>query len=100
MAFVANPIVFSSYFASLIPMRLASCSTESLLRFPSNLEVTGLGVHRCACGSQPPAGQILPKLQDRNQRVKHTTTRCCVEYIVSPPQPNFRRAASGRAFAS
>src|SRR5271169_2061656 len=100
MAFVANPIVISSYFASLIRTRPAFSRTERLLRFPCNVGVAGLAVRRCACGSQLPAMQILPKLQDQIQRVKPAAPRCCVEYIGLLPQANSRRAASLRAFAS
>ncbi|HKN77213.1 MAG TPA: hypothetical protein VJW94_18700 [Candidatus Acidoferrum sp.] len=78
---MANPIVVSSYFASLIAKPLAFCSAEMLLRFHCNVEVAGLAAHRCACGSQLPAGQILSKLQDQIQRVKLAAKPCCVEYI-------------------
>ncbi|HXE35443.1 MAG TPA: hypothetical protein VN087_16135 [Verrucomicrobiae bacterium] len=79
-------MVISSYLATLMLMRLVHGSTESLLRFPCNVEVAGLGVLRCAGGSQLPAEQILQKLQDQNQRVKHAATNCCEEYIASTPQ--------------
>src|SRR5580692_4407390 len=84
MAFVANPIVVSSYRASAIPAWTASCSTEILLRFPCDVEDSGLGAHPCACGSQVPAGQILPKLQDQIQSVNSAASSCSLECIVSP----------------
>src|SRR5271155_1013894 len=49
MAFVANPMVISSYLANSFPVLLGSGSVRFPLQFPSTMEVMGLGAHRCVC---------------------------------------------------
>src|SRR5580700_5471855 len=66
MAFVANPMVISSYLANSFPVLLASGSVRFPLQFPSTMEVTGLGAPRCACGLELLDGRFFRSYRSKS----------------------------------